>query len=275
MAGWLAGLLSTKSTTQNKRRSVMMMQGLLLSTAVLLATSAPAPGNLATWRLRVGLCTEQRLTGAGFDDVWPVHGGPNRSTFDVYIDHARLAQSERQLAAMAGCDIVEKLQGRPGREVLVPDGYRHPDEMFELFRLLADEHPGRAEILDLTEELGTPLTVEGRRIYAMKDSDNVHEDEDEPNLLLVGMHHAREIIAPETVLIVARNLLEGDDHRTRSLVNDNQIYLAWDWNPDGYRYVFDVDNNWRKNRLPNPDGSFGVDLNRNYPFGASAELFLK
>ena len=51
--------------------------------------------------------------------------------------------------------------------------------------------------------------------------------------------------------------------RIRKMVEETQIYLAWDWNPDGWRYVFDVDNSWRKNRLPNPDGSFGVDLNRN------------
>ena len=91
-------------------------------------------------------------------------------------------------------------------------------------------------------------------------------DEDEPNLLLVGMHHAREIMGPETVLFAARQLLErGSKHS--ALVDGNQIYLAWDWNPDGWRYVFNENNNWRKNRLPNPDGSFGVDLNRNYPFG--------
>ena len=40
----------------------------------------------------------------------------------------------------------------------------------------------------------------------------------------------------------------------KRLVDSAQIYLAWDWNPDGWRYVFDVDNSWRKNRFPNPDG---------------------
>lgn len=34
--------------------------------------------------------------------------------------------------------------------------------------------------------------------------------QDEPNLLLVGMHHAREIMGPETVLLAARRLLEGE-----------------------------------------------------------------
>ena len=42
--------------------------------------------------------------------------------------------------------------------------------------------------------------------------------------------------------------------QVKRLVDSAQIYLAWDWNPDGWRYVFDVDNSWRKNRFPNPDG---------------------
>lgn len=61
--------------------------------------------------------------------------------------------------------------------------------------------------------------------------------------------------------------MESDDPQVLRLLSRTQVYLAWDWNPDGWNYVFDVDNNWRKNRRPNPDGSLGVDLNRNYPFG--------
>ena len=40
-------------------------------------------------------------------------------------------------------------------------------------------------------------------------------DEDEPNLLLVGMHHAREIMGPETVLLAAKRLLEGEGAAVR------------------------------------------------------------
>ncbi len=35
-------------------------------------------------------------------------------------------------------------------------------------------------------------------------------------------------------------------------------------NPDGYDYSRITDRQWRKNRRKNADGSFGVDLNRNW-----------
>jgi len=41
----------------------------------------------------------------------------------------------------------------------------------------------------------------------------------------------------------------------------------WTMNPDGLAYVWSTDNMWRKNRKLNPGGSYGVDLNRNYPIG--------
>jgi carboxypeptidase T len=37
-------------------------------------------------------------------------------------------------------------------------------------------------------------------------------------------------------------------------------------NPDGHEYSRTEDRWWRKNRRPNPDGSFGVDPNRNYGY---------
>jgi len=41
----------------------------------------------------------------------------------------------------------------------------------------------------------------------------------------------------------------------------------WTMNPDGLAYTWSTDNMWRKNRNRNPGGSYGVDLNRNYPIG--------
>jgi hypothetical protein len=46
-------------------------------------------------------------------------------------------------------------------------------------------------------------------------------------------------------------------------VDDYEIWISPVWNPDGYEYCYYVDNWWRKNRNP----PYGVDLNRNYPFG--------
>ena len=52
-------------------------------------------------------------------------------------------------------------------------------------------------------------------------------------------------------------------------MEDYQTYVVWIQNPDGYNHVFEEDNMWRKNKHLNHDGTYGVDLNRNYPFGWS------
>ena len=239
----------------------MMM--LFTAGALLLGLASGATHRNTTWRLAVAGASCGELLGA--EDYVPI----NATHGDLFVAHSDKNHTEGMLAEHPGCAVVTRHQGRPGREFLVPEGYIPPAEMMRIFELLALEHPERSRLIDLTEEFGAPPTSGGSHIYALKVSDNAAEDEDEPNVLLVGMHHAREIMGPETVLVVARYMLEDgrDDPRVRRLLSGTQVYLAWDWNPDGWNYVFDVDNNWRKNRLPNPDGSFGVDLNRNYPFG--------
>eukprot|EP01052_Picozoa_sp_SAG31_P008417 SAG31_NODE_425_length_15822_cov_10.580758_2_plen_496_part_00 len=239
----------------------------------------PANTSNSSWRYRVAGpgCTLEVLELMGFDDTQPApkSGLQLLEAHDVFVAHSELNLTEQRLAA-SSCDVRERVQGRPGRDFLVPEGYIPPEQMFLEFELLAATHPDRAVMIDLTETLGTPRTAEGRHIHVLKISDNPSVDEDEPNFLLVGMHHAREVMGPETVLLAAKKLLEAsmaggsrdpEVVAIKKMVEETQIYLAWDWNPDGWRYVFDVDNSWRKNRLPNPDGSFGVDLNRNYPFG--------
>ncbi|MGF3554319.1 MAG: M14 family zinc carboxypeptidase, partial [Thermoplasmatota archaeon] len=109
---------------------------------------------------------------------------------------------------------------------------------------------------------------EGRHIYAMKISDNVLNDEDEPNFLMVSCHHAREIVTPVIALYSISQFTTnyGIDPVITEIVNNYEIWISPVWNVDGYEYVYNVDNYWRKNRHPYPPG-IGVDLNRNYPFG--------
>jgi hypothetical protein len=94
-------------------------------------------------------------------------------------------------------------------------------------------------------------------------------DEDEPNILIFNSIHANELIPAELALETATTLLEGygRDPDITTLVNNKQIYVIVYGNPDGVHHMWYVDNLWRKNRRPNDDGSFGVDMNRNYPFG--------
>lgn len=131
----------------------------------------------------------------------------------------------------------------------------------------AAAYPGIARL----DTLGTSL--EGRPIVGIKISDLVGADEDEPEALIVGCHHARELMSVELPLYVMRRLLDGasSDPVLASLVAGREIWIVPILNPDGHVYVEQHNGGqsgtwWRKNRRPNADGSVGVDLNRNYGY---------
>ncbi|MCX7974946.1 MAG: M14 family zinc carboxypeptidase [Candidatus Aminicenantes bacterium] len=117
----------------------------------------------------------------------------------------------------------------------------------------------------------------GFPIYALKISDNVGQEEDEPTILIDGLHHAREPLGNEICLAFIEYLLNnyGRSPRVINWVDDYEIWVIPILNPEGYKYI--VDNNlsspwWRKNLRDNnhngridPDYD-GVDLNRNYDY---------
>lgn len=110
--------------------------------------------------------------------------------------------------------------------------------------------------------IGTSL--ENRDMWAIKISDNVMVDEDEPELLYTAIHHAREPVSNETCLQLMEHFAQGygSDPELTYLVNNRELYFVPIVNPDGYAYVDTNDPYWRKNRR----GGYGVDLNRNYGF---------
>jgi hypothetical protein len=115
-------------------------------------------------------------------------------------------------------------------------------------------------------------TGEGRSLWAIRISDNVLYDDDEPEVLVTGLHHAREPIGSEICVEFMRFLLTnyGTDPVATNLVNNYEVFFVPVVNPDGYEYNRQTDPNgggmWRKNRRNNGDGSYGIDLNRNYAY---------
>jgi hypothetical protein len=70
----------------------------------------------------------------------------------------------------------------------------------------------------------------------------------------------------------------GADTLTTRLVNQSEIWIVPMVNPDGHQYSVTSQRLWRKNRRNNGDGTFGVDLNRNYSYqwggpGSSGDTF--
>ncbi|MEZ5966228.1 MAG: M14 family zinc carboxypeptidase [Planctomycetota bacterium] len=119
-------------------------------------------------------------------------------------------------------------------------------------------------------------THEGRDIWMVKMSDNVGIDENEPEVLFDGVHHAREPLSVETMLLFMDRLLTGyaSDPEARAILDHRELFFVPVLNPDGHEYNRTTNPNggglWRKNRRNNGGGSFGVDINRNYATGWSA-----
>lgn len=123
-------------------------------------------------------------------------------------------------------------------------------------------------LISVGDSIGT--TYEGRTIWAYRVSDNPNIDENEPEVLYTAMHHAREPNAMMQMLYYLYYLLNnyGTDPEVTCLLDNKELYFVPIVNPDGYLYNQSTDPQgggmWRKNRRDNLDGTFGVDLNRNY-----------
>jgi len=127
---------------------------------------------------------------------------------------------------------------------------------------LEDTYPDLAKVVDIGDSL------ELRNIYALKISDNVWAEEQEAAVIFLGCHHAREWISVEIPFLLGKYLVENYDSNieVRNLVNDCEIWIVPLVNPDGLEYSIHFYRYWRKNLRDNGDGTYGVDLNRNYGF---------
>ncbi|MFJ3900779.1 M14 family metallopeptidase [Streptomyces sp. NPDC090025] len=114
-------------------------------------------------------------------------------------------------------------------------------------------------------------SYQGRDIVAIKISDNVGTDENEPEVLFTHHQHAREHLTVEMALYLLREFGAGygSDSRITSMVNNREIWIVPDLNPDGGEYDIASGSyrSWRKNRQPNSGSSYaGTDLNRNWDY---------
>ena len=125
-------------------------------------------------------------------------------------------------------------------------------------------------LITVRQSLGTSL--ESRDLWMVKISDNPDADESEQEILYTGLHHAREPQGMTTLIYFMWYMLEnyGTDPTVTNLVNDRELYFVPVVNPDGYVYNQSTNPSggglWRKNRRNNGNGTFGVDLNRNYGY---------
>lgn len=184
-----------------------------------------------------------------------------------------IVASSSDLARLQGAGIRTEVTIRDltlyytNRTLATMGGFHTFSEVVAALDSIHNEHP---TITTAKDSIGT--TIEGRTIWAMKISDNPGVDENEPEVFFNGLTHAREPIGMEICLNTMRYLTNnyGSDPQVTSLVNDRELWFVPVVNPDGY--VRNQTTNpsgggmWRKNRRNNGDGTFGVDLNRNYGY---------
>jgi carboxypeptidase T len=124
----------------------------------------------------------------------------------------------------------------------------------------------------ISEKWSIGQSHEGNDLWCFRVSDNPDLDESEPEILIDGMHHAREIMASEFPIMFAEYLAQnyGTDPEITWLLDNRELYIVPIVNPDGVIYNESTDpaggGMWRKNRRDNGDGTIGVDPNRNYPY---------
>jgi carboxypeptidase T len=143
--------------------------------------------------------------------------------------------------------------------------YHNYPEMIAVIDQAVANHPA------IVRKLSIGQSYQGRAIWAVKISDNVDTDEDEPEVLFDALHHAREHLSVEQALAILRWMTDGygTDPRVTRLVDRRETWIVFMVNPDGGQY--DLTGSpyraWRKNRQPNAGSSYiGTDLNRNYDY---------
>ncbi|MCD4756818.1 MAG: peptidase [Arcobacteraceae bacterium] len=112
-------------------------------------------------------------------------------------------------------------------------------------------------------------TWEDRDILIATISLNVENADLKPAMLYTGTIHAREWIGNELAVSFIDYLLKNYNTNPKILrtLRRNTLYIVPCVNPDGFEYSKSHFSFWRKNRRDNGDGTFGVDLNRNFSVG--------
>lgn len=112
-------------------------------------------------------------------------------------------------------------------------------------------------------------SLEGRDIWLLRIGLQNAALDSKPAVTFLGGHHAREHLSVDTPLRLAERILteyQQGNQRVRQLVDTRDIHFIPAVNPDGLEFDISTGNYkmWRKNRRQNANGTYGVDLNRNY-----------
>jgi len=139
---------------------------------------------------------------------------------------------------------------------LVPPGYYTYEQIIAIVDSLATNFPSICK----KEMLGT--SVGNRQLAALKISDFVNDDENEPEIFFDGGIHGDEVGGSQNMIMFARDLCKayGTDPAITDLINTREIWIYPMVNPDGRVAMSRYNNN-------------GVDCNRDNGYMWDGEGF--
>ena len=147
------------------------------------------------------------------------------------------------------------------------------DDYHDYAEMVSELHGLAATYPDITHLQSIGQSHQGRELWMLRITDRPHEIEaDEKGILIYGGTHAREHLSIEQALFLANDLVQnyGVEGEATNLIDNRDIWILPNLNPDGSEYDIDQWHSqppyWRKNRRDNQDGTWGVDLNRNFGY---------
>ncbi len=157
--------------------------------------------------------------------------------------------------------LAKRSKGAPGAAEFPPgdEAYHTYDEVQQEMDAAANDHP------EIAAKSVVGKSFEGKDIPMMKISNNVAQDEDEPEVLFNCNIHAREHLTTEMCMRIIERFTDNypDDPTVAEMVDSREIWVIPVSNPDGsiYDYESGQYQGWRKNRQDQ-----GTDLNRNFGY---------
>ncbi len=127
--------------------------------------------------------------------------------------------------------------------------YQTPEQVVEQLKNLQKKYPEIISVFSIGN------SVQNRPILAVKISDNVTEDEIEPEFKYIANMHGDEIVGREMLVKLAEEMAvsyNNHDEEITLLINNTEIYFLPSINPDGNAKKQRGNANW-------------TDLNRNFP----------
>jgi len=185
----------------------------------------------------------------------------------VFSDSVAFIGTEIEIDKVKNLGLKYKVNNISTRKLDFPSSdqaFHNYSEMIQALDSIQNKHP------DIASRFSIGKSLEGRELAGIRLSRSKKQDS-LPTAIFMGCHHSREHLSVEVPLKLAEYLASQyeTDVRIRNLLDNREVLIVPMINPDGAEY--DISSNdykyWRKNRRKNVDGTYGVDLNRNYSKG--------